>query len=777
MIAKVVKMITEVKTTIEYERWRSLNLSDDGFHVICGDAERPELSLTERELLKRGLKFIPFHGSGNISEELSGVKEDFLGRLYVNYRYSVDVSSGNRQKRDHPFQMAVEFAIAKETETQDCNALSRKEHGPEFETLIGRVGDMLDEVPQLFYHLTKSEKIHKEATQKLSQKSDWTIKPADKNMGLCLIHNSVYQQMLSSITEDVEVYETLTPDQTRDLLHGCVQEGRAIQRAFANLDYSRELLESINMKLFSRAHRFLEDFAKEPSASLHDYTCSLYAMPKIHKPTSGHVPKVRPIVQGFASIQTTANRFLARLLFPVLALSHTVILETRHALSGVQRCRFPGSGQLKAFSADVEALYPNVPLDLVRTSWRSFAIYCREKSVTLDDQARQLVDWLLEDQIVSWIEELLVWCARPVIVKVVTEEGVQFYRQKKGLPMGFPISPLLANMILFTECEIPMAATIRSKTVLFGRYIDDLIILSDIKEESAIRELLQTIYSNRIPSLKLTVESGERITFLDFQITVEAEAGKCRTVNYWKQVGKFQYVDTSSRHPPATCRAIVRGETIRMARLNSRMADLAIALSDLGTKLYRRGYRFTLVSEEMRSALQSVFQKGNQAFINYSISEPTIEPHSPWTLLAGTASNSAFLKQKLTRELGGALVPLRLKFNPLLKELSLAKKMNEIIEQWQQELPADHEFKGKPAKCITAWSTSDNLLRHLVKADGHSNTKERVRVERDAPDVIDLEDQIDVGALLESNRRVRTRTADTEENMASGLVIDGSVTE
>nr|VZI31773.1 unnamed protein product [Spirometra erinaceieuropaei] len=102
----------------------------------------------------------------------------------------------------------------------------------------------------------------------------------------------------------------------------------------------------------------------------------------------------------------------------------------------------------------------------------------------------------------------------------------QVYEQKKGTPMGSPLSGLIAEAVL-RRLEQQVFSSYPPK--FWARYVDDTFLVIKRSEMKAFKTLLNSIF----PDIQFTMEEevNNQLPFLDVQVTRLTD-GKIRTTVY-----------------------------------------------------------------------------------------------------------------------------------------------------------------------------------------------------------------------------------------------------
>ena len=120
----------------------------------------------------------------------------------------------------------------------------------------------------------------------------------------------------------------------------------------------------------------------------------------------------------------------------------------------------------------------------------------------------------------------------------------KYYEQVQGVAMGFPISPLIANMFM-EEFEVKALSTCTDPPSLWLRFVDDTFVIT--KSEHS-QPLLKHINSQD-PHKQFTVEptQQEPLPFLDTFVTIEPDNTFSTTVHR-KPTHTDQYLHWDSNH-------------------------------------------------------------------------------------------------------------------------------------------------------------------------------------------------------------------------------------
>ena len=205
--------------------------------------------------------------------------------------------------------------------------------------------------------------------------------------------------------------------------------------------------------------------------------------------------------------------------------------------------------------------------------------------------------------------------------------------------MGYSLSPIAAILAVWYRCELPCLGQIYANTYLFGRYIDDILLVAPadnphFASQEAVDHWLASIYSENMPSLRLTSTDPQNrsgTTFLDMEVYASPDGKALLTRSHIKE-SAHQYIMESSNHPPTTFRAVVQQSVSRELKLNSEMTWLNRRLKELCVRFAKRGYSVDKLNSWIQEQVVRKISNwtANQRFLNRQQDTSTLKgiPHT-----------------------------------------------------------------------------------------------------------------------------------------------------
>ena len=235
------------------------------------------------------------------------------------------------------------------------------------------------------------------------------------------------------------------------------------------------------------------------------------------------------------------SKWVANRINAYAALQDTVLTDTNALIRLLQGLEFEEDDTVLLSTADVESLYTSIPIpDALE------AVGERLRACGVDETFLRITLQATEH----------------VLRLNYFEFNGNVYKQVKGLAMGTPLAPPVANLFLASK-EARLMREV-SPPLLYARFLDDILVvqkLSGAEPEHLLWDGLHTMH----PNIKLTRESSPcMVDFLDLQIYRDGKRLLHRV--HLKALNKYLYISPRSCHPRHVIEGFVRTELIRYAR-------------------------------------------------------------------------------------------------------------------------------------------------------------------------------------------------------------------
>nr|VZH95887.1 unnamed protein product [Spirometra erinaceieuropaei] len=339
---------------------------------------------------------------------------------------------------------------------------------------------------------------------KIRKRKDIVTLPADKGRSTVVMDKAEYCTKLGNLLMDKEAYVPSTVSEFKKLVNSINNTIGKLRKAGALT--RREALA-----------------AKASDTAM----ARFYGLPKVHKQG---VP-LRPIV----SLRGTPTFGLSKWLYQRLRFltkdSQWTVKSAEEFLTRIKHLEVEADEVMVSF--DVILLFTSIPPALAIDTIDGFL---REKYDETDQQLKR-----------AHIIELLELCLKTFF----TFNG-QVYEQKKGTPMGSPLSGLIAEAVL-QRLEQQVFSSYPPK--FWARYVDDTFVVIKRSEVKAFKALLNSNFTD----IQFTMEEevNNQLPFLDVQVTRLTD-GKIRTTVYRKATNIRRILHFRSNHPVGHKRSCVR---------------------------------------------------------------------------------------------------------------------------------------------------------------------------------------------------------------------------
>ena len=356
-------------------------------------------------------------------------------------------------------------------------------------------------------------KRHLDALQTLAHNEKLTITSSDKGGGVVIMDTTTYHSKIYDLLNDANTYTVTT------LQH----------------------INKENTKFIKSYKKLISSQAKSWSSLIeyHPKIPTLYGLPKTHKP---NIP-MRPIISGIGSTPHKIAKSIAKLLTPLLGTISPSHLKNSGDL--IQKLHNLNVENKLLASLDVKSLYTNIPVKK--------CLSLLKKHLTTTKTKLSLPTNILIN--------ICTLCTNLCFFSF----NNTYYQQKFGLPMGSPLSGVLACIYLeFLEAG-PFKRIIPSDATYY-RYIDDaLLIYPNHINISTLTNKLNSIER----TIKFTHELEHNHTLPYLDILLHRSHNQLLLSVYRKDTNKNDLIHYYSHHNNKIKSGIIIGFFLRALRICS----------------------------------------------------------------------------------------------------------------------------------------------------------------------------------------------------------------
>lgn len=522
----------------------------------------------------------------------------------------------------------------------------------------------------------------KETKTFLKEHPEILVVNADKGNVTVLINKTDYMEKMKSLLNDEKTYRVLPTDPTNKIQAKC---NRVITQ-WKNSEY-------ITIPEARKLRRYNAVIAK------------LYGTIKIHKEGE----PARPVVASIDSPTYNLSKMYADILKNVTGKTRRAVKNSTEFKQKIDNVRIPEGYEL--VSLDVVSLFTNIPTKLVL----------------------QAIDryWFQIKKFTTLPKNEFVRGLKLVIENCTFSFDNVIYEQIFGSPMGSPVSPVLADLVM----EMLEENTIRKlkfRLPFYSRFVDDCMT-SCPKGKS--EELLEQFNQYDV-NLQFTkeVENENKIPFLDL-LLIRQDNGEVKTNWYHKNTWSGRYLNYHSSMPYTYKRNTITILTQKVMKLADPMYHQSNFQLILET-LMKNGYPEEMVKNIMLKT------RNNETTANTSNSEKTTRFVSvPYVKGVFEKIKPIFKKHDITI-VGKGHNNLKSNLFSSVKDKVPVQKQSNVVysikcscskvyigqsSRWLEKRMADHKYNARIKN-----NTHSALCDHLINS-GHEidwNNVEVVHRER-----------------------------------------------
>lgn len=383
-----------------------------------------------------------------------------------------------------------------------------------------KVSNILEKCKNKPQKQTQEEKVTNKKIQEtkkfIKENPDIRILNADKSNATVIIYKEDYASKMKELLEDNNTYREIKRDPTNRLQE---KNNKMVQEWMD--EHTIDLKSASNLKIRN------------------GIAPKIYGLPKIHKQ---NIP-LRPIVSCIQSPLYSLQKYLTNILVNIVGKTKYHVKDSWEFAAFIKQQIIPPG--YKIISLDVISLYTNIPTTtatiVIEKNWKKLKPHTK-----LDkEQFMKALDLCLNSTYFEF-------------------EG-KIYEQIFGLPMGAPLSPVVANIVL-EELEEQCLKKCTFEIPFYKRYMDDIVTAIPSNELNNVLNVFNSYH----PKIQFTCEEETKNNELNFlDMTIKHENGHVSTTWFTKKTWTGRYTNYKSEIPQAWKNNVAVALTDRAIKLTT----------------------------------------------------------------------------------------------------------------------------------------------------------------------------------------------------------------
>ncbi|CAF3946895.1 unnamed protein product [Rotaria sp. Silwood1] len=385
---------------------------------------------------------------------------------------------------------------------------------------------------------------------------DIIIIQADKGGKIVIMDKSDYITKVEEKLNDKNVYELIKNDPTTTIKE-------EISEKVTKLANNNKI--TLNTKYYLTSN---DDLSK------------IRGQPKLHKTNA----PMRIVTCSRNTITSPISQFVYKFIKELRATLNGVISNTFNFVQGISNLDIDQNERLA--SLDIQDLYTNIPV-----------------TKAIDITIERLVESKILDKLLltkTDIKDLLQLSLKNNYFQV----NGKYYKQKKGLPMGNTLSPILADIYMdYYLNEHLQHINISNK---IWRYVDDILIITKMNKEE-LEDYVNNLNKIR-GSIRFTskYEENNQINFLDTTLTRINKDNQMKIKIRWfrKITASDRLLNYESCHGKSIKTNIIKNMTTRILQTTKEAKEQKEDLLKLKTMLLNSNYPPSEIEKLIKQACQ-----------------------------------------------------------------------------------------------------------------------------------------------------------------------------
>jgi len=183
------------------------------------------------------------------------------------------------------------------------------------------------------------------------------------------------------------------------------------------------------------------------------------------------------------------------------------------------------------------------------------------------------------------------------------------YKQIFGTPMGSPLSPIIADLVL-QDLETKAIKKLPLELPLYYRYVDDILFAAPVDQLDIIREIFNSFHDRLSFTLEIGVDN--MINFLD--VTVILNDQKILFDRYEKPTNTGRYINYYSQHPVSQKKSIIYGlidRTILLSHPQFHEKNLNCVINTLLDNCFPLPFVFSTINKRIKTLANRIVRETN----------------------------------------------------------------------------------------------------------------------------------------------------------------------
>lgn len=330
----------------------------------------------------------------------------------------------------------------------------------------------------------------------LRENKNMLVLNADKGNKTVAMDKNDYDLKMKAILSDMCTYKRLTKDPTSILQN---KNNNLVEKLFQT-----------NIINITEKNKLTTKIATAPR---------IYGLPKIHKEGT----PLRPICSSINSPSYGLCKFIIDILKNLTKSSSYNVKDAVEFKSKINNV-FIGQDEI-LISFDVISLFPSIPVNLalkiIGEKWEILEKYTKIPK----DMFMEILNFCIKDSRYFMFDN-------------------KIYEQKKGMPMGSPASPVIADIVMEELLDVTMKK-MTTKPKIMTKYVDDLFAIVKINEIDDTLKILNSF--NRHIQFTMEKENENKLPYLD--AIVYRRENILKLDWYQKSMASSRLINFHSKHP------------------------------------------------------------------------------------------------------------------------------------------------------------------------------------------------------------------------------------